>query len=300
MTDIHVAQRRATIVTRDGTRLSVIDKGERDAPRTVILLHGLCLSKTTWDTHGTLLASDGNTRVVSYDHRGHGNSAAAHISTYTVEQLASDLAAVIEWAQPRGAVTLAGHSMGGMTILSYMGMLASQRPVNPDHIVLVATAAGKLTSRGIGGLLGLPLIPVLSANIGRVPDRILDPVVRRATNPVITHLVKHVGYTEDRSGVHASSAAWSINATPLRTKIGFLNSLRTFDAYSVLPSITARTTILSGGRDFLTPRAHADDIAAGITGSEHVHFPDNGHMLLHEVESAVTAHLGGARELIAA
>ena len=299
MNETHVPQRRTTIVTRDGTRLSVIDKGNRNACRTMVLLHGLCLSKATWDSHGNFLASDGDTRVISYDHRGHGNSSAAHISTYNVEQLALDLAAVLEWASPNGPVTLAGHSMGGMTILAYMGLHGTQRPVSPDHLLLVATAAGRLTSRGIGGLLSLPIIPALSANVGRVPDRILDPVVRRATSPVITRLVRHVGYTEDRNGVHASSAAWSINASPIRTKIGFLNSLRSFDTYNTLPSITARTTVLSGGKDFLTPKEHAEDITSAIRGAEHIHFPDNGHMLLHEVESAVISHLS-SRELAAA
>ena len=300
MDEVHVPQRDATIVTRDGVRLSVRDKGIRNARKTVVLLHGLCLSKDTWDTHGNFIASDGDTRVISYDHRGHGKSSSASIRTYTVEQLALDLAAVLEWAQPNGPVTLAGHSMGGMTILAYLGLHSTQRPVAPDNLLLVATAAGRIATRGIGSLLNLPFVSALSSNAGMVPDKFLDPLVRRVTSPVVTRLVKHVGYTEDRDGVQASSAAWSINATPIRTKLGFINALRMFDAYHILPSITARTTILSGGKDFLTPRAHADDIASAIRGAKHIHFPENGHMLLHEVESIVTSHLIPQRELVAA
>lgn len=300
MDEVHVPQRDADIVTRDGIRLSVKDKGNRNARKTVVLLHGLCLSKDTWDTHGNFIASDGDTRVISYDHRGHGKSSSANVRTYNVDQLAVDLATVLEWAQPNGPVTLAGHSMGGMTILAYMGLHSTQRPVTPENLLLVATAAGRITTRGIGGLLNLPIVPALSANVGKIPDKIIDPLVRRMTNPVVTRLIKHVGYTEDRNGVQASSAAWSINATPIRTKLGFLNALRSFDAYHILPSITAQTTILSGGKDFLTPRSHADDIASAIRGAKHIHFPENGHMLLHEVESIVTSHLTPTRELIAA
>ena len=43
--------------------------------------------------------------------------------------------------------------MGGMTALAYLGRPAEDRPVEPDGLVLVATAAGRLSERGLGRLL---------------------------------------------------------------------------------------------------------------------------------------------------
>lgn len=137
-------------------------------------------------------------------------------------------------------------------------------------------------------LLALPVVSALRNHVGKVPDRILDPVVRRITEPVLTRLIRRVAYTEGRDEMHAASSAWSINETAMRTKIGFLHALKLFDAYDVLPSITASTLVLSGGKDFLTPREHAEDIVSGIAGAEHIHYPRNGHMLLHEVFDSVT------------
>jgi len=60
----------------------------------VVLLHGLCLDQSSWDIQiGQLTCKWGNDiRIISYDHRGHGDSADAPMHTYRIEQLADDLA----------------------------------------------------------------------------------------------------------------------------------------------------------------------------------------------------------------
>lgn len=288
--------RNANIITRDGTRLAVSEYGPRDAEHTVVAMHGLCLSQNSWRLHADNLASDsdtGSVRVITYDHRGHGGSAHAPIDTYTVRHLAADLSDILTWAGVTGPLTLAGHSMGGMAALQYMGLPASQRPVDPDSLLLVATAAGKLASRGVGTLLDLPLLHAVRSLMALVPERVADPLVRRATGPVVSAMVRHVGYTSDSRGVAANSAAWSVNRTALRTKVGFLSALASFDAYASLSGIPARTVILSGGKDFLTPRAHAEDIATRIPGARHLHFADRGHMLVDEAAESVSQSLRG-------
>ena len=69
--------------TSDGVRLAVCDTGPRTAEHTVVFLHGLCLNHTSWERQVTsLLRRHGRSvRVVSYDHRGHGRSAGAPISS---------------------------------------------------------------------------------------------------------------------------------------------------------------------------------------------------------------------------
>src|ERR1700733_966362 len=76
--------------------------------------------------------------------------------SYTIDQLADDLAQVLRVLDVTGSLTVAAHSMGGMTVLAYLQRPQPERPVDPIGLVLVATAAGKLTERGLGRLLAAP------------------------------------------------------------------------------------------------------------------------------------------------
>src|SRR6516165_9227187 len=143
-----------TVTTSDGVSLSVREYGSRDPAHTVVLLHGFCLTKGSWTIPiDHLLHQYGDSiRIISYDHRGHGDSAAAPMHTYRIDRLAADLADLLAALGVAGPLTLAGHSMGGMVALAYLGRPADQRPVQPHGLILVATAAGKLTERGrVGG-----------------------------------------------------------------------------------------------------------------------------------------------------
>ena len=277
------------IAARDGVRLSVRDYGSHAPDHTVVLLHGLCLDQSSWDIQiGQLIREWGNDiRIISYDHRGHGNSADAPMHTYRIEQLADDLATLLIALGVKGPLTLAGHSMGGMTALAYLARSASHRPVEPKSLVLVATAAGKLANRGLGRLLATPATKILHGLVRHTPHSMTDAIVRALARPLWPALTRCAGYAAGNGALAAASAA-SINATPLTTKVGFLPSLRNYDQYQTLGSISAATTVIAGGADKLTPPAHAHDLAAGIPRAMLVHEPGAGHMLLHDAPRLVT------------
>ena len=109
------------VMTRDGVRLAVRDCGSRYADHTVVFLHGLCLSQASWASQIDHLVRryGGAVRVISYDHRGHGRSGQAPMSSYRIEQLADDLAQVLTARSVSGPLTLVGHSMGGMAALCF-------------------------------------------------------------------------------------------------------------------------------------------------------------------------------------
>jgi pimeloyl-ACP methyl ester carboxylesterase len=226
-------------------------------------------------------------RIISYDHRGHGGSAGAPMHTYRIEQLAEDLATLVVALGVKGPLTLAGHSMGGMTALAYLARSAGNRPVEPESLVLVATAAGKLANRGIGRLLASPAVNILHTLVRHTPHSVIDEAVRALARPAWGALTRCVGYAGG-NGALAAVSAGAINATSLTTKVGFLPSLRNYDQYHILGSISAATTVVTGGADKFTPPAHAHDLAAGIPGAVLVHQPGAGHMLLHEAPHLVT------------
>jgi pimeloyl-ACP methyl ester carboxylesterase len=261
------------VATDDGVLLAVHDRGPQTAQRTVVFLHGLCLTRASWAGQIDYLSRryGSSVRLISYDHRGHGCSGPAPMNTYRVERLAEDLAQVLTAAQVSGQVTLVGHSMGGMTALAYCGR--GDRPVEPDGLVLVAAAAGKLTECGLGRLLATPVTGALSGLVEHTPDHVLRAMV----GPVCATLRRWRPGTQ--SARLAAVAVTALTSTPVPTAVGFLHSLRAYDQYAALAQIRARTVVVSGGMDPLIPPVHGRDLSVGIRGAHHVHLPEAGHML---------------------
>jgi pimeloyl-ACP methyl ester carboxylesterase len=284
MTTGTAARTDRTVTVRDGVRLAVRDRGPIHAEATVVLLHGLCLEQGSWAGQIRDLTQQwgDRIRIISYDHRGHGRSDTAPTSTYVVEQLAADLADVLAALDVTGPLTLVGHSMGGMVALAYLGRPQADRPVEPHGIVLVATAAGRLAEHGVARLLASPATDMLCKFATRAPQR----AVRLLTKPVRAAMALQVG--DHARATLTSLFDTAMAAASLTTAVGFLPSLRSYDQYATLDSIHARTTIISGGADQLTPPSHSRDLAAAIPGAAHVHIPTAGHMLPHEAPHAVT------------
>src|SRR4051812_4805873 len=91
--NLRTPERRLDVSSADGTRLNVEIHGPDDAV-TVVLIHGWTCSTAFWARQIDALMADGY-RVVAYDHRGHGASAAPGPAGPTIDALADDLAAVL-------------------------------------------------------------------------------------------------------------------------------------------------------------------------------------------------------------
>jgi pimeloyl-ACP methyl ester carboxylesterase len=275
------------VTTRDGVRLAVRDCGPRYAYHTVVFLHGFCLSQASWERQidHLLRRYDGAVRVISYDHRGHGSSGQAPMSSYRIEQLADDLAQVLTARRVSGPLTLVGHSMGGMVALCYLARRPADRPVEPHGLVLAASAGGKLSERGLGRLLATPATGALFRLIDHTPAQAL----RALTRPLCATLHRcSVGGNAERATLAEVTAA-ALASTPVPTAVGFLPSLRSYDQYHTLGSIRANTIVVSGGADPFTPASHSHDLAAGIPGAAHVHLPTAGHLLPEQAPDIINA-----------
>ena len=143
------------------------------------------------------------------------------MSTYRIEQLASDLADVLIALEVSGSVTLVGHSMGGMVALTYLGRVAPDRPVDPQGLVLVATAADRLAERGLGRLLSTPATAALVGIIDHTPEQAL----RVLAGPVCATLGRWYGYGRAQRATLVSVAAEALTTTPVSMVVGFLPSL---------------------------------------------------------------------------
>ena len=281
------------ITTVDGVRLAVRDLHPRRPTATVVLLHGLCLNQASWSLQVRYLTQrwGQQIRIITYDHRGHGSSTCAPITTYTIDQLADDLACVIKALDIQAPLTLVTHSMGGMAALSFLCRPPSQRPIDPSGLVLLATAAHKLSQRGIGRLLSTPATAALAQVAAHTPEHVLRTLVTPVCltlAPIRHHLP---------AATIAATAITSLTTTAPSTVIGYLPSLRTYDLFPALPTIRARTVIVSGGVDPLTPPQHAHELAAAIPDAVHLHVPTAGHMLPQQAPNVVNHAIEQAARL---
>ena len=210
-------------------------------------------------------------------------------STYRIDQAAADLADVLAALDVTGPLTLAGHSMGGMIALAYLSRPASQRPANPVGLILVATAAGKVTERGMGRLLATPAVRMLCGLAHRVRLDAAERLIQAVAPSVCAAVARAGGFGDEERTAFVSTSARVIGGTSLSTAGGFLTSMREYDVYRALGAICAQTTIVSGELDIMTPPSHSYDMADAIPGATHSHVTGAGHMLLHEAPEVVSA-----------
>ena len=259
--------------TPDGAQLAVWDlEGDGPDAPVVVLPHCWGCSHEIWLPVARRLREQGF-RVVLYDQRGHGASTRG-TAPLTVETLAHDLTAVLDATDVRDVV-LAGHSMGGMTIMS----LATYRPdvlkERAKATVLVATAATSLGGR--------------SAQGARVANALVaSPFVTRAMQSKNGHVFVRAAFGENPVRSHMDLTRELFGGCHGAVRGDFLLSMSTMDLLEGVATMEVPTTVMVGTRDALTLPKKADQIVATVPGARLVTLQNRGHMLPLEDPDAVT------------
>lgn len=123
----------------DGLLLHVEVDGARDAPLTVVFVHGYGASLGEWRYQRAALAP--HARLVLFDQRGHGRSGWAHPRQSTVGQLGEDLCAVVRDHAGDRPVVLVSHSLGGM--LALVAQHAELLGTVVRGVALLSTSTGR-------------------------------------------------------------------------------------------------------------------------------------------------------------
>jgi pimeloyl-ACP methyl ester carboxylesterase len=253
------ARHTLQVVSADGTRIHVEEFGRADGP-VVLLAHGWTCSILFWAPVVRLLSAD--FRVIAYDQRGHGRSAAPLTRAgYGTGVLADDLEAVLQAVLPEEGerAVLAGHSRGGMTIMAASGRAAVQR----------RTAAVLLASTGSGRLLGTTevLPPRFSSRwlrrvfhrqllTSRLPLGPVTPMSRAA----FAYGVLGVAPTREQ----AAFTARIVHACKARQRAAWGRVLAVLDLDAEIAALEAPTAVLVGTHDKLTPKVHARGMAEAL------------------------------------
>jgi pimeloyl-ACP methyl ester carboxylesterase len=121
------------VTTDDGVGLEVRVEGEGPG---LVLVHGFGGAKEDFADQVPVLAR--RARVVTFDHRGHGESdGPADVAAYSLDRLAADVLTVAD-ACGLERFRLLGHSMGGMTARR----VVLGAPERVEALVLMDTSSG--------------------------------------------------------------------------------------------------------------------------------------------------------------
>jgi len=256
------------IEARDGGVLAALDCGPRDG-RTFVLSHCWTGDRRVWGLVASRLVDAGH-RVVLYDQRGHAGSVAgaAHL---TIEALGDDVCDVLEQLDLRD-VTLAGHSMGGMSVMSFATRHEDVLAERVRKVVLVATAAA-----GVG--LGR----------GEAADRIATRLLRsrrleRAlSDPRVGHVLVRGSVGPKPVLSHLQAVRDTYVATHPDTRAHFFQAMCGMDLTEGLRDVRLPVVVVAGSHDGLTPVRQARHIVDCVTDARLEVVEGAGHMLPIEV-----------------
>ena len=279
----------------DGTVLHAeVDEAETDDGDglTVLFSHGYCLSLDSW--HFQRLALRGRHRLVFWDQRGHGRSQRGPVDSANVDQLGRDLARVIQATVPTGPLVLVGHSMGGMTVMSYAAHHREDFEQRVVGVSLFSTSAGGLSTVDFGldrlGLAVQRMGPFALALLARQPG--LVERGRRIGSDLEQVLVRRFSYASDVSEELVRFTADMIASTHIEVVSTFFPAFGAHDKHEALRALDGiETLVVVGDGDLLTPAAHSEDIVRLVPHAEHVVVRSGGHLLMLEHPDVVTPHL---------
>ncbi|WP_153099587.1 alpha/beta fold hydrolase [Paraburkholderia hayleyella] len=241
------------------------DQGEGEA---LIMVHGIGARRSLWDEAARQLKT--RYRCISYDLRGHGESAATD-AVFTLDDLVDDLEALrvrlgIERAH------LVGHSLGGMIGPAY----ARRYPQHVRSLALLSTAAFR-TADDAAKVQGLV-------------------AAMRKTGVAASLEVLVARWFTDAFAVQQPDIVQRRRQQVLDTDAGvFLN---VFDIYATtemaewLPEVTAPTLVLTGEFDGGCPPRLNQRIAAAMPHAQLVVLDTLKHALLIEAPLQVAQYLG--------
>ncbi|MFJ6147645.1 MULTISPECIES: alpha/beta fold hydrolase [Streptomyces] len=277
-----------TVRSADGSRIHVELHGPEDAPA-VVLAHGWTCNTRFWDAQIRDLAADH--RVIAYDQRGHGLTPEPGPGGYSTDALADDLEAVLAATlAPGRRAVLAGHSMGGMTV-----MAAAARPGLREHaaaVLLCSTGSTRLTAEA----------RVLPLRAGALRTRITTAVLGAKAplgpvNPVSRKILKYATMGAGSAPDRVDACARIVHACPRRARVEWGHVLAELDLAAGVRELRVPTAVIAGTDDRLTPPVHARAIAAALpVGLGLTELAGMGHMTPVEAPEAVTAKI---RELVA-
>jgi pimeloyl-ACP methyl ester carboxylesterase len=262
------------VITDDGVGLEVQVTGDGAG---LVLVHGFGGAKEDFGEHVDRLAL--GARVVTFDHRGHGESDAPDdLDAYSLDRLAADVLAVAD-ACGLDRFRLLGHSMGGMVTRR----VVLGAPERVDALVLMDTSPGPVPG------IDVELLEAAAAyGLAEGKDALkalLDAFAPLDTPAYQQLLAERPGYREFQD------AKWDALSVVMWAAMGRAIAHQP-DQLADLAAVECPTLVIVGEQDapFLDV-SHA--MAATIAGADLAVIPEAGHSPQFENPAAWIGALAG-------
>jgi len=213
-------------------------------------------------------------RAIVPDLRGCGRSQITP-GTVTMEQMADDLAGLLDELDVREPVVYCGLSMGGYVAWQFLKKHASRL----RGLVLCDTRSAADTPEAVQSRM-----------------KMLDHVLRAGTTYVAEAMMPRLFAAESfqRIGEQIESLRRIILASHPQSIAAALRGIAARpDSTPMLPGIAVPTLVVVGEHDVITPVAEARSMAAAIPGAQFEIIPRAGHMAPLENPRAFNAALTG-------
>jgi pimeloyl-ACP methyl ester carboxylesterase len=260
------------LVSAGGLELQVIDRGQ-GLP--VVFLHGFPLDHSMWNAELEPISK--LYRAIAPDLRGFGGSklstGAATPAAVTMEQMADDVAALLDALEVREPIVLCGLSMGGYVAFEFWRKYASRL----RGLVLCDTRAMPDTAEAAKGRYELAE-KVLQEGAAPVADVMVPKLFAPAS-------------LKERSNLTAIQRDLILKTSPEGIAAALRGMAVRSDFRPQLANIAVPTLVIVGEHDEISTVDEMRSIAAGVPGSKFVVIPQAGHMSPLEEPDAFLAAL---------
>jgi len=261
----------------DGSIIN-IEYGGVSGKQTLIFIHGWNSNSMQWYYQKKHFGQ--NYHLVLMDHPGLGKSKRPDNKDYSLEKLAADLDAVIEKSNAKDPV-LWGHSMGGMTILTYCKVYKNKLAGIKGIILEHTTFTNPTRTSILSGLLTTIQNPILKHICWLMIA--LSPILwisrwmsyLNGNMLIMTRFMTFAG-TQTAKQLDFTSLL-SAMAPPAITARGVLGMFN-YDATPVLNQITVPTLVVGANHDRLTKLEASITMNENIPSSTLVTLVPAGHM----------------------
>lgn len=278
----------------EGITLRIETYGPEDAPQ-LVLAHGWLCTGRAW--HEQVLRLADRYRIVTYDQPGHGQSTGPATGTYDLDLLGDVFAQVIDRCTRPGPVWVAGHSLGGMTVLNAARRYPHLVRDRLAGAVLLSTTSSARADR-LTLEVGIRAAARLDRGIRRLVPALRDPRVLSTADRLWSS-------TSDLSFLIARWTAVGPQADP--TIVAFTQQMAMESGFDVVAGLVEAvlgvdedagldaladlpTTLVVGTHDRLTPAALTRRMARRSAAAV-VELADIGHMSLLEAGEEATGVL---------
>jgi pimeloyl-ACP methyl ester carboxylesterase len=280
----------AKVTSLDGTRLHVEELGEGPC---LVFAHGFSLSQDAWHYQRRDLPA--RYRCVFFDQRGHGRSGRPRNHDYSLQALAGDLKAVLDWTGEERVVVVA-HSMGGIAALQFAEQFPGELGGRVAGLVLVGstyldTVRGMTAAVSAWGAAWAQRTLITGAFHFMGQDPVRAQQLRRRGSDLGYLGTRLFGFGSNPSPSQVAFIDRTLAGTDVEVWAKVFPSLVDFDLSESLEAVGVPALIATGDKDRLTPPAAARHMAEKIPGSRLLILEDAGHCAFLEEHEVLDAEL---------